>query len=82
MQGTSGWCPSPSLSHRRVLSLSHPLWTGWGRLLPSRVGCEARDEEYWVVRLQEGRGGTCQLRGAEWDPRPPGKRSRLRGERS
>lgn len=47
---TSGWRPSLSPPHRRGLSLSPPAL---GRLLPSRLGCETREEEYWVDRLQE-----------------------------
>lgn len=69
-QGTSGRSPSPRLPQGRVLPLSHLPWAGWGLLLPSRVGCEAMKEEYWLARLQGGRGDR-QLRGVGWEPHFP-----------
>lgn len=57
-----------------------------GRLLPSLVGCEVREEEYWVAKLQGGRRGICQCRGAGQEPGPMEKeqlgRTGARKERS
>lgn len=86
VQGTSGWSLSPGLPPGRLLSLPHPLWAGWRRLLPSLVGCEAKDKEYWVARLQEGRGGPVNpgvppRSPAPWEQDQLGE-PRARGERS
>lgn len=41
--------------------------------VPSRVGCETRDEEYWVDRLQEE--GELSAQGTQWGVQPRGRRS-------